>query len=184
MKFHCPHCNQLLEATDSMCGQAIKCPACSGDLRVPATVDSKTISQEARPDPRPKAITKSSNPGRNPETDPAVLQPTPPGRRAPGSVASLVLGILSITTAIIIGGIFFLMASLFGAPGDGEVLLFHLGSLVLGIISIAMAVKAKRTVQSAADHHYGGGMATAGMACSIVGIVIFLLFMFAILSEI
>jgi hypothetical protein len=55
---------------------------------------------------------------------------------------------------------------------------------VLGIISIAMAVKAKRTVQSAADHHYGGGMATAGMACSIVGIVIFLLFMFAILSEI
>lgn len=171
-----------------MSGQEIKCPACSGDLRVPAVADSKPPSQSVQPEPalRQALITKSSNPGQSgkpehhPEPDPAGTQPTPTGRRAPGSVSSLVLGILSIPLALVIGGYVFLLIA-FGS--DDEVLVFHFASLVLGIISIAMAVKAKRTVQSAADHHYDYGMATAGMVCGIVGITIFLLFLFAILSE-
>jgi len=171
-----------------MSGQAIKCPACSGDLRVPTVPDSKPAGQGVQPEPalRQPIITKSSNPElkreeHHPETEPAALQPTPAGRRAPGSVSSLVLGILSIPLALIVGfGV--LLFVTFG--NDDEALVFHFGSLVAGIISIVMAVKAKRTAQSSTEHHYYCGMATAGMVCAIVGITIFLLFLFAILSEI
>ncbi|MFP6873825.1 MAG: DUF4190 domain-containing protein [Verrucomicrobiales bacterium] len=185
MKLHCPHCNQLLEATDSMSGQAIKCPACSGDLRVPTLDDSKPTSQGARPAPRPEATTKNSNPERKPEehpskTDPAVLQPTPPGRRAPGSVASLVLGILSIVTASIIFPFLLLLeglSQLSSGPSSaqGGAVFFLFAGLVIGIISLLMSSKAKRAIQSSTDLYHGGGMATAGMVCSIIGIAIFLL---------
>ncbi len=189
MKLHCPHCNQLLEAADSMSGQAIKCPACSGDLRVPTVADSKPPSQSVQPEPslRQALITKSRNPGQSdkpehpPEPDPAVLQPTPAGRRAPGSVSSLVLGILSIPLALVIGGYVFLLIA-FGS--DDEVLVFHFGSLMLGILAIVQAAKAKRAIQSSAGRYDGHGMATAGMVCAIIGITTFLFFMFAILSEI
>ncbi|MFP6871967.1 MAG: hypothetical protein VCA55_00520 [Verrucomicrobiales bacterium] len=170
MKLHCPHCNQLLEAADSMSGQAIKCPACSGDLRVPAAVDSEPISQGVRPGPSPGTIThRMANP-----------QPTPTGRKAPGSVASLVLGILSIITASIIFPFLLLLeglSQLSSGPSSaqGGAVFFLFAGLVMGIISLLMSFKAKRAVQSSAGHYHGGGMATAGMVCSIIGIAIFLL---------
>jgi hypothetical protein len=34
-KFHCPHCNQRIEAEDSHAGQKVDCPACSVAFTVP-----------------------------------------------------------------------------------------------------------------------------------------------------
>ena len=90
------------------------------------------------------------------------------------------LGILSIPLALIVGfGV--LLFVTFG--NDDEALVFHFGSLVAGIISIVMAVKAKRTAQSSTEHHYYCGMATAGMTCGIIGVLIFLIVMFGILTS-
>ncbi|MCP4848925.1 MAG: leucine-rich repeat domain-containing protein [Verrucomicrobiaceae bacterium] len=61
MKLHCPQCNQLLEVAESMSGQVITCPACSGDLRIPAMVENEPTRQESRPAPHQEATTKSRN---------------------------------------------------------------------------------------------------------------------------
>ena len=61
VKLHCPQCNQLLEVAESMSGQVITCPACSGDLRIPAMVENEPTRQESRPAPHQEAITKSRN---------------------------------------------------------------------------------------------------------------------------
>jgi hypothetical protein len=108
----------------------------------------------------------------------------PANSKAPGSVSSLVLGILSIPLALVVG-FFVALALAFG--NDDEVIVFLLSfnfaSLVPGILAIILAVKAKRAIQSSAGHYSGGGMAIAGMTCGIIGIVIFLLSLAAILSE-
>jgi hypothetical protein len=59
VKLHCPQCNQLLEVEEAMSGQVISCPACSGDLRIPAMVENEPTSQESRPAPHQEATTKS-----------------------------------------------------------------------------------------------------------------------------
>lgn len=61
VKLHCPQCNQLLEVAESMSGQVITCPACSGDLRIPAMVENEPTRQESRPAPHQEATTKSRN---------------------------------------------------------------------------------------------------------------------------
>ena len=216
MKLHCPHCNQLLEAADSMSGQAIKCPACSADLRVPTVADSKPTSQSVQPERalRQPMITKSSNPGSTraehpPETELSAFEinkalsriddlksedeegieihQTPARRSAPGSVSSLVLGILSIPLALAQpdqqGVIGFVVALTVAFSNDDFVVVFHFGSLVAGILAIVQAGKANRAIQSSAGRYDGGGMAIAGMTCGIIGITIFLFFMFAISSE-
>ena len=106
----------------------------------------------------------------------------PPARsNAPGSVSSLVLGILSIPLALVVGGFVMLIVAF---SGDDIVFLLHFGSLVAGILAIVQSGKATHAIQSSAGRYDGGGMATAGMVCAIVGITIFLLFLFGILSEI
>ena len=208
MKLHCPQCKQLLEAEYSMSGQVIQCPACSADLRIPAVIESKTISREARPDPGQEATTKSSNPASTqaehpPETELSgfginkpssrsydlksedeediEIHQTPARSNAPGSVSSLVLGILSIPLALVVG---FFVGLALAFSNDDEVIVFHFASLVVGILAIVQSGKANRAIQSSAGRYDGGGMATAGMTCGIIGIVIFLLFLAAMLSEI
>jgi hypothetical protein len=189
-----------------MSGQVIQCPACSGDLRVPATADSEPTRRGARPDPHQDATAKSSDSVRKPEHHPATelsgseinklssrsyhlksedeedieIHQEPERSNAPGSVSSLVLGILSIPLALVVG---FFVALTVAFSNDDFVVVFHFGSLVAGILAIVQAGKANRAIQSSAGRYNGGGMAIAGMTCGIIGITIFLFFMFAILSE-
>ena len=48
-KFHCPHCNQRIEADDADAGQKVDCPACSEAFTVP-------FPEKAPPPPRPTEI--------------------------------------------------------------------------------------------------------------------------------
>lgn len=110
----------------------------------------------------------------------APMHQEPANSKAPGSVSSLVLGILSIPLALVIG---FVVALTVAFSNDDFVVVFHFGSLVAGILAIVQACKANRAIQSSAGRYDGGGMAIAGMTCGIIGITIFLFFMFAISSE-
>lgn len=174
MKLHCPQCKQLLEAEDSMSGQVINCPACSGDLRVPATAESEPTSSEARPEPRQEATTTSSNPGNKraehlPKTTPKDLQLKPADGRAKNlATASLVLGIFSIMAAILISGF---VAVTIVLSKKFDMLIFHFVSFALGIGAIMLANKAKLigTWSSAGSTQ---GDATAGRICGIIGITI------------
>lgn len=67
---------------------------------------------------------------------------------APGAVASLVLGIISICT---------------GCIGVG---------IVLGIIGIVMAKKANRALAANPDDFKGNGVAKGGLITSIIGLVL------------
>ena len=220
LQLRCPSCSQLIETTDSMSGQVISCPACSGDLQIPVIVENQTTSREALPDAGQEAATESITPAStlaqgSPETELSGFEmkkglspsdhftsqdeettkpPKPPvpqsqappmhqgpeRRNAPGSVSSLVLGIISIPLALVVG--FFIML-IVAFSGDDEAIVFHFASLVVGILAIAMAAKAKRAIASSAGHYNGGGKAIAGMTCGIIGIVIFVLFLVAMLSE-
>ncbi|MCH2061852.1 MAG: hypothetical protein MK183_14610 [Verrucomicrobiales bacterium] len=116
----------------------------------------------------------------------------PERRNAPGSVSSLVLGIISIPLALFAGFFIIIFVNSIGeieAYSDeygflnvGRIV-FHFASLVVGILAIAMAAKAKRAIASSAGHYNGGGKAMAGMTCGIIGIVIIVLFLVTMLSE-
>jgi len=54
MKFPCPHCGQGLEAGDSLSGETLQCPSCSGEIIVPAaetppTPDEPTLTDARQP---------------------------------------------------------------------------------------------------------------------------------------
>ena len=62
-KFHCPHCNQRIEADDSDAGQKVDCPACSEAFTVPFPEKAQlppppteilVPKKEPPPPPRPK----------------------------------------------------------------------------------------------------------------------------------
>ena len=221
LQLRCPSCSQLIETTDSMSGQVISCPACSGDLQIPVIVENQTTSRKALPDAGQEAATESITPAStlaqgSPETELSGFEikkglsrsdhftsqdeettkpPKPPvpqsqappmhqgpeRRNAPGSVSSLVLGIISIPLALV-GGFFVMLILLFSGGRDDEFIVFHFASLVVGTLAIAMAAKAKRAIASSAGHYNGGGKAMAGMTCGIIGIVIFVLFLVPMLS--
>ena len=46
-KFHCPHCNQRIEADDSFVGEPADCPACSEPLVVPSPRECETQAVES-----------------------------------------------------------------------------------------------------------------------------------------
>jgi len=69
-------------------------------------------------------------------------------KNAPGALASLVCGIISVV--------------LFWVPVVG---------LVLGIVALVLSRKAKKKVTSAPETLGGGGLATGGLVCGIVGTV-------------
>ncbi len=71
---------------------------------------------------------------------------------APGAVASLVCGIISIVLAWLGWG------ALFG--------------LILGIVGISMSNKAKRLAQADPDKFEMGGVRSGGFVCSIIGTVL------------
>lgn len=41
--FNCPHCDQLIQADDASAGQTANCPACHGNITVPAAAGGKRI---------------------------------------------------------------------------------------------------------------------------------------------
>ena len=90
------------------------------------------------------------------------------------------LGIISIPLALVVG---FVVWLIFTFGGNDEVLIYHFGSLVAGMLAIVLARKAQRAIQSSAGRYAGGGMATAGMTCGIIGVLIFLIVMFGILTS-
>ena len=68
-KFHCPHCNQRIEADDSDAGQKVDCPACSEAFTVPfpdkapptpPPTEILLPKKEPSPPPRPKKDTNRS----------------------------------------------------------------------------------------------------------------------------
>ena len=66
-KFHCPHCNQRIEADDSDAGQKVDCPACSNTFIVPFPRESPPPSPPPLPpstpiqlQPRLRPIARSS----------------------------------------------------------------------------------------------------------------------------
>ena len=50
-KFTCPHCDQSLEGTEDMLGQALECPSCSGSIRLPEPEAKKEQSVPLKTDP-------------------------------------------------------------------------------------------------------------------------------------
>ena len=68
---------------------------------------------------------------------------------APGAVTSMVCGIISIAFACL-----------------------PLVPLVLGIVALVMAKKAKETVQAEPEFYKEGGVRVAGFVCGIVGTVL------------
>ncbi len=68
---------------------------------------------------------------------------------APGAIGSMVCGIISIV-----------------------VWLLPVGGLVLGIIAIVLSGKARRAIRDEPKRYEGGGMATAGFVCGIIGTVL------------
>mgnify|MGYP001090033204 CR=1 FL=1 len=76
-KFHCPHCNQRIEADDSDAGQKVDCPACSEAFTVPfpdkappplPPTEILLPKKESSPPPRPKKRVSMSSPSRSKAT--------------------------------------------------------------------------------------------------------------------
>lgn len=59
--FECPHCRQHLECPVDMAGETLACPACNGEIRIPAPEPSEpTASATAAPAPKaPAAVCRS-----------------------------------------------------------------------------------------------------------------------------
>jgi DNA-directed RNA polymerase subunit M/transcription elongation factor TFIIS len=45
--FYCPHCNQVLEATEDLAGEIVECPGCQAEIAVPDEVDFEEDAEEA-----------------------------------------------------------------------------------------------------------------------------------------
>jgi Zn finger protein HypA/HybF involved in hydrogenase expression len=76
--FHCPECNQELEAPAEMAGEDVPCPACESQIKVPQQktrkdVDLADISiggepiDESKPEEEPVAEEEASAPGQTEE---------------------------------------------------------------------------------------------------------------------
>ena len=163
LELRCPSCNRLIEATDSMAGCLIACPKCSEKLQIPTLCETAPVVKvkgQVSPDSllHREAIL--------PKTAPKDFQTEPADSRDYNSATiSLVLGIISITLAVFVGITVMLLVKL----SSEAFIVCHFGSLVTGILAVAQAKKTNR--------------ADAGMICGIVGIVLFMGFLVAIISE-
>ena len=163
LELRCPSCNRLIEATDSMAGCLIACPKCSEKLQIPTLCETAPVVKvkgQVSPDSllHREAIL--------PKTAPKDFQTEPADSRDYNSATiSLVLGIISITLAVVLGSIVMLLVKL----NSEAFIVLHFGSLVTGILAVAQAKKTKP--------------ASPGMTSGIVGIVLFMGFLVAIISE-
>ena len=81
-KFHCPHCNQRIEADDSDAGQKVNCPACSEAFTVPfpekapppPPTEILLPKEESSPPPGPKKRVSMSSPSKATAGPPASEQ--------------------------------------------------------------------------------------------------------------
>jgi len=95
--FACPHCQQHIEADDSICGQTVECPACKGEFVVP---------EKPKPRPAPKVATIiSASPApvpNDPEEEKTILTTAPVTRAYIGSmIAAGVWSIIGILVSFI-----------------------------------------------------------------------------------
>jgi len=202
-KFTCPHCQQHLSVDSSMVGTQVACPTCSGTLIVPepptshprhslaptevggicpycraeiAPTDRTRVCPAchtphhadcwkenkgctvfgcsmAPPDEEKIAVTLPSGA----QAHRQALTPQPPvsayrpKTNAPGAVSSLVWGILG----------------------------FFLCGLILGIVAISNANKAKKLIREQPDTYTGEGLATAGLVIGIIDLVAWALILIA-----
>jgi hypothetical protein len=72
LKFSCPHCGQHIQCDELWGGHQIQCPACHGDLTVPAQLRAPTPM--ATPPPIP--------PARPPSQPAALRRPLPPAQKS------------------------------------------------------------------------------------------------------
>ncbi|MBT3194799.1 MAG: DUF4190 domain-containing protein [Verrucomicrobia bacterium] len=190
LAFSCPHCGKQLSASEDMEGTAISCPSCQNPLTVPIRI-------VIEPDPPPSAEMSCSYcrmplnhneaintcpscrtphheecwaenggcsvfgcPEAPEEEDTISISPaatstrsshgrssaaSPPFQKknAPGATSSLVWGILG----------------------------FLICGLILGIVAISNANKAKKLIQEQPDVYTGDGLATAGLVIGIIDLV-------------
>ncbi|MDX9979890.1 MAG: DUF4190 domain-containing protein [Lentisphaeria bacterium] len=126
----CPHCRQVLEAEEEMCGMTAECPNCGGAMTIPkpAAAPPRPVSQ---PLPRP-ANHRTAPPPPPPPADGNVL-----------ALLSLIFGIIGFFTM----GLTALLAVIFGhmgrakarqgAPGDGMAKAgLTLGYVVIGLYGL------------------------------------------------
>jgi hypothetical protein len=167
----CPHCRTEMDVPPSLVGRSVRCPQCSGQFQAPAAggapADAYPPAPSTRfgPPPAPYAPAGKGAYGFGPA--PIYPPQAPPYgygygygypgyvTSAPGAVASLVCGILSIPTLC------------FG--------------IVLGIIAIAQGSAARRALAMNPGAYSGGGMATAGTVTGIIGLCFGCLYLFAVM---
>ena len=93
--FACPHCQQHIEADDSICGQTVECPSCQGEIIVP---------EKPKPKPAPKVasvISASPEPEpEDPEDEETLFTKTPATRAYLGRMIGA--GIWSIIGIIVL----------------------------------------------------------------------------------
>ena len=194
--FSCPHCNKQLSSSEDMEGTTISCPSCQNLLTIPIRIvlpeeppqpepvsagsdkscpycrmpmrDTDAIKTcascrtphhaecwaenrgctvfgcPAAPDEEEKISVTPSTTATRSSSGPAHAAPPPLQRKnAPGATSSLVWGILG----------------------------FFLCGIILGIVAISNANKAKKLIQQQPNVYTGDGLATAGLVIGIIDLV-------------
>jgi len=96
--FECPHCQQHIEADDSICGQTVECPSCKGEIVVPE-----------KPKPRPAAKVAAIIPSSpapepdDPDDEQALFTKAPATRAYIGRmIGAGIWSIIGIVTLLVI----------------------------------------------------------------------------------
>ena len=151
-------CGQHMLVDGRFVGQEVACPGCQGLLRVPSSPPPGNPPPVVSPVTAASVGPAHSAPGGAPTQN---VAPPPYAPVAGGAVQVGYGGVVGTrrthgrATAALVCGIL----SIFACP------------IVLSIVSLVLASQAKRDIRERPDLYEGTGLATAGQACAIVGLV-------------
>lgn len=133
-KFYCVHCGQHIDAPDTMSGAHAKCPACGGEIDVPAKPKITTAKPEQLED-------ESQTHGRAVRVSEVDHKPARFERRARGHGFRKV-----IRSSIIAFVLFFLEGTFTNTGWASEVFMASLGGACFSLISFGLTLAAAAAV--------------------------------------